>query len=247
MRRLIICLLATVLTFLIGLSISHLLMRPAEPESIQPLATKEPILVEPQITQSPDLPRKPDFPEGSDLAVAIQVSQPNPNPPIYVLRYIKLAKHGTTIVVLDLAEYLDDSEVTLNLRDTSATYRILQRYRTSMTIDAEGPHLDLTDWRHFDSAWTSLKSHGPNRFRTAPFDELDVEFPKASQADIVKEVRRRVGNDWPLIVELAKHCSGPNDGACLVSISSMYLKIQKQVGDRWIDAGLVEFQLPMGC
>jgi len=30
-----------------------------------------------------------------------------------------------------------------------------------MTISAEGPHLDLVDWRHFDSPWIQLYRLGP--------------------------------------------------------------------------------------
>lgn len=245
MSRLIIRLLAAVITFVIGLTTSLLLRFPV-PQSIQPVVT-DPILVRPQIQELPDWAPEPNPAQGADLSVAVAVSGADPDSPTYQLRYLKLARHGTTIVFLDLGEDLNDSEVTLYFRDSPTKYRILQRYRATMSISAEGPHLDLIDWRHFDSLWHLLNNTGLNRFRTLCADQMDVEFPKTSQADIIKEVRRRVGNDWPVFLELAKSCGGPNDGACYVGISSMYLKIQKQVGDRWIDAGFVEFQIPMGC
>jgi hypothetical protein len=56
-----------------------------------------------------------------------------------------------------------------------------------------------------------------------------------------------VGKDWPDLLELVKGCRGPNDGACQVMISSIYLRIQKKVSGRWIDIGLVEVRIPMGC
>src|SRR5687767_7512368 len=50
----------------------------------------------------------------SDLSIAIQVSEPTPNPPSYQWRDIKLGRFGRTIIKLDLGESLDNSEVTLN-------------------------------------------------------------------------------------------------------------------------------------
>lgn len=246
MHRLITRIIAAVITFAIGLTVS-LVLRPPVPQSIQPVPTTDSILVRPQIQELPESAPEPNPAQGADLSVGIAVSGADPESPTYDLRYIKLAKHGTTIVKLDLGEDLDDSEVTLYFRDSSTKYRILQRYRTTMSISAEGPHLDLIDWRHFDSPWNLLNNTGLDRFRTLSADQMDVEFPKASREDIIKEVRRRVRKGGLDLLELAKSCRGPNDGACYVGISSMYLKIQKQVDGHWIDAGLVEFQIPMGC
>ena len=69
----------------------------------------------------------------------------------------------------------------------------------------------------------------------------------STKAEIMKEVRRRVGDEWPALLELVKDCHGPNDGACLVSISSIYLRIQKKVRNQWVNVGLVEIRIPLGC
>lgn len=115
-----------------------------------------------------------------------------------------------------------------------------------MSISAEGPHLDLVEWRHFDSPWTSLETLGHKRFRTLAIDQMEVsKFPSTTKAEIMKEVR--VGEEWPAVLELVKDCHGPNDGACLVSISSIYLRIQKKVRNQWVNVGLVEIRIPMGC
>src|ERR1041384_8295223 len=129
MRRLIIRLLVGVITFAIGFTIFHLLTFPPPSEAIPPVATTDPMVVLRPLTEIPDLPPEPNPAEGADLSIGLA--------PAYELKYIKLAKHGTTIVKLDLGEYLDSSEVTLYFRDSSARYRLLQRYRTSMTISGE--------------------------------------------------------------------------------------------------------------
>lgn len=185
--------------------------------------------------------------ESSDFSIVVAVSQPNPKPPSFVRRDFKLNKRGPTLIDLGLVEDIDDQEVTLNFRD-NAEYRMFQRYRTSMSISVEGPHVDLMDWRHFDSPWTPLKNRGPKRFRTLASDQMDAtRFPATTKAEIVKEVRRRVGEEWPEALELAKNCNGPNDGACIVMISSIYLRIQKKVRKQWVNVGLVEIRIPMGC
>jgi hypothetical protein len=183
----------------------------------------------------------------SDLSIVIDSSEPNPSPPSLKRLHIRLVERGPTAIELDLAESIDDQDVTLNFRGDDE-YRMFQRYRTSMTISDEGPHLDLLNWRHFDSPWIQLKALSSNRFRTLTTNQMDgSKFPSTTNAEIVAEVRRQVGADWSTISELAKDCDGPNDGACLVLISSICLRIQKRVRARWIDVGVVEIRLPMGC
>ncbi len=182
----------------------------------------------------------------ADLSIVVAISQPNPSPPALEVRPIRLAKHRQTVIQLGLGEDIDNQQVELS--DSSGEYRIFQRYRTSLSIAGEGPHLDLVDWRHFDSPWLPLRALAPGRFQTLRSEQIkSSEFPPTSKAEIVKEVRQRVRKDNLEFLELAKSCRGPNDGSCLVMISSTYLRIQKQVRGRWVDTGLVELRHPMGC
>jgi len=117
-----------------------------------------------------------------------------------------------------------------------------------MSISAEGPHLDLVDWRHFDSPWMPLKALSSKRFQTLATNQMEYSrFPPTTNSEIIEEVRRHIGKNSSYLLELAKHCHGPNDGACFVSISSIYLRIQKRVRVVWEDVGLVEIRIPMGC
>lgn len=182
-----------------------------------------------------------------DLSIVIEGSESNPNQPSLKRRHIKLLERESTVIDLDLGESTDNQEVTLNFQGNDE-YRMFQRYRTSMSISAEGPHLDLVDWRHFDSAWTKLKALSSKRFRTLALNQMDASrFPSTTNDEIVEEIRRRVGTGWPEVLELAEDCDGPNDGACLVLISSIYLRIQKKVHTRWVDVGVIEIRQPMGC
>ena len=182
-----------------------------------------------------------------DLSIVIERSESNPNQPSLRRRHIKLLGRGSTVIDLDLGESIDNQEVTINFQRNDE-YRMFQRYRTSMSVSAEGPHLDLVDWRHFDSAWTELKPLSSKCFRTLSLNQMDASrFPPTTNDEIVEEVRRRVGTDWPEVLGLAEDCGGPNDGACLVTISSIYLRIQKRVHTQWVDVGLIEIRHPLGC
>lgn len=234
-------------TFPTGITIPTISRSPGY-ESNQLAVGVDQLLVETKRKELPRLLQDLEVAGTSDLSIVVQVSEPNPDPPSFSLRHIKLAKSRPTIIDLDLGEDIDNQEVTLNFPDNSTEYRVFQRYRTSMSISAEGPHLDLIDWRHFDSPWTLLLSMDAKRFRTLKSDQMEnSRFPSTTKSEILKEVRRRVGKDWPHLLELVKGCRGPNDGACLVMISSIYLRIQKHVRGSWIDIGLVEVRIPMGC
>ena len=160
---------------------------------------------------------------------------------------VKLSKKPVVMDGLDIGDDIYGKEITIVGGDQSAQYRIFERYRTSMSVSAEGPHLDLIDWRHFDSEWIELDQLAQRKFRTLAYEQMDSsKFPPTTKAELISAVRKRA-SDWPAIVELAKTCRNPNDGPCFVSDSSLYFRIEKLVGDRWTTVGLVEVYIPMGC
>ena len=247
MKPSIIRLTVALITLIIGITLFSFTRFSRSQVSPETVTVKVPdvIPIKPPLPpeESPAPPQDGKIPRGTDLSIVVELSG---NPPTFDVRHISLGKNPRTTVELDLVENIDGQEVTLHFRDRSL-YRIHQRYRTSMGVSVEGPHLDLLDWRHFDSPWTPLKSLGANRFLTLSGEQMDdTRFPKTTKSEIIKEVHKR-GKDWPELLEFVKSCNGPNDGACYVAISSIYLRIQKQVGDRWIDVGMVEFAMPMGC
>jgi hypothetical protein len=116
-----------------------------------------------------------------------------------------------------------------------------------MTVMGEGPHLDLVDWRHFDSEWIELDQLAQRKFRTLAYEQMDTsKFPPVTKSELISAVGKRA-SDWPQIVKLAKTCGNPNDDPCSVSDSSLYFRIEKLVGDRWTTVGIVEVLIPMGC
>ena len=161
---------------------------------------------------------------------------------------IKLTKNPVVVDDLDVPEYIDCQEISIVGGDKVAQFRIFERYRTSMTVMGEGPHLDLVDWHHFDSEWMPLDQLAQRKFRTLVSEQMDgSKFPSVTKSELMDAVRKRAYADWPEAIELAKTCRSPHHEPCTVGVSSVYFRIEKQVGDRWTTVGLVEVLIPMGC
>lgn len=160
---------------------------------------------------------------------------------------VKLSKKLAVMDDLAIGDDIYGKEITIVGGDQSAQYRIFERYRNSMRVMGEGPHLDLIDWRHFDSEWIKLDQLAQRKFRTLAYEQMDSsKFPPVTNAELVSAVRKRA-SDWPQIVKLAKTCRNANDEPCGVLVSSLYFRIEKLVGDRWTTVGMVEVYIPMGC
>ena len=160
---------------------------------------------------------------------------------------VKLSKKLVVINDLDIGDDIYRKEITIVGGDESAQYRIFERYRNSMTVMGEGSHLDLIDWRHFDSEWIELDQLAQRKFRTLAYEQMDSsKFPTTTKSELLSAVRKRA-SDWPRIVELAKTCRNPNDEPCGVLVSSLFFRIEKLVRDRWTTVGMVEVYIPMGC
>jgi len=237
----------SLVTLSTGIALAFLFRTPVNHESNQLSEKTAPVIVETKpATYLPpvEYARAAEIPE---LSIVIEDSESRPHPPARFHRYIKLTKNGPTKVDFDLDDDIDNRELTLSFRHRSAEYRVFQRYRNSLTISLEGPHVDLDNWRHYDSPWIQLRSLDNTRFRTLASEQIDASrFPATTRAEILKAVRKLGVKGWDPD-ELVKDCNGPNVAPYLVTVSSMYLRVQKKVRAGWMNVGVVEIRIPMGC
>ncbi len=125
-------------------------------------------------------------------------------------------------------------------------YRISVQLETSMTISDEGPHLDLTDWKHCTTGWIVAEPLGDSIFALPSYDNVDTDcFPEVTHQDIREAVFQRGGERWLGVVERASE----SDGFSPVSIelSTVRIKVEKQVNSRWEHVTLIDLAVPMGC
>ncbi|RZN83632.1 MAG: SH3 domain-containing protein [Winogradskyella sp.] len=125
------------------------------------------------------------------------------------------------------------------------TVKILQRYENSITIMNEGPHCDLTEWKHFNSKWMPVHKINSNKYRTLSYSEKDWnKFVNVSMADVKKAVLEQCGEGW---AELIKDSKSVKDYPIGVSTSRIFLKFILTDFDDNVSEKIVEFTIPMGC
>jgi hypothetical protein len=123
--------------------------------------------------------------------------------------------------------------------------RIAVQYETSMGVEDEGPHLDLTDWKHYRSEWKDLKQLGEREFVLPTYtEEESSRFPEVSQREIYEAVLRYGDHRWAKLVKQVQH---PNEYPASVGISTLRLGILVEEKGSWRRIHVIEFQIPMGC
>lgn len=128
-------------------------------------------------------------------------------------------------------------------------------FETSMSIHEEGPHLDLTNWKHYKSDPQTIwpedqKNPGAHRYK---FDSDRIAnakaFPFVSKKELITAVRAAMksGGSERAWDRLAAACETPQTGSCSVGISKVWLQVfpKDQVGGKPLAE--IVFSLPLGC
>jgi hypothetical protein len=177
------------------------------------------------------------------LVVRVRITS---TPPEYKERSVRLTGTRTAVVDLDLGEDIDGQPVWLSGADPLNGYRLLERFRTSLTVMGEGPHIDLVDWKHHDSAWRVMRQTERNHFVARAISEREGRlFPKVSKREMERVVKTRDRAGWAAM--LVRQCAGPNTYPCGVGVSSRYFRVQRKEEGEWITVGAIEVRIPMGC
>ena len=212
-------------------------------------------------------------------AEAIKVGMPEPpapppaqtQPPKY-LKAIEIVSHDeeyalvetpslfedlsaeTITVDLALGESIEGQHILLHVMPGFEAHelKIEQRFETSVTVMDEGPHVDLTEWKHYRSKWQEIRKVAKNKFLTSDVGEEGyTKFPKVTSEEIYKAVLKETKGwdaaDRKWWLGQARKCKGPNDDPCAVSVSKISFRIKVREGGEWKVVKLMEFLVPMGC
>ena len=155
--------------------------------------------------------------------------------------------HTDTIVVqLGLGNATGQTYV-MKTDSSIQSIEIFQNYETSLTVMNEGPHIDLTEWKHYVSDWQKLDITG-DEFKTVNYSLSDkTKFPDVTPDEIVQAVKARLKDDSDRWAKLASECKDVNDYPCGVSISRINLRIATTDINGVKTERLVIFEIPMGC
>lgn len=151
----------------------------------------------------------------------------------------------TVEIYAELGETIEGQLISVS-SDQLSNLTVEQRYETSVTIMNEGPHCDLTDWKHFYSDWKQLQTNNTGQFICDKYSENDyTKFPKISIHDLRQKVQEQCGDNWFKLVEKVKT---PTEYPSGVGISRYYLKVNGQRKDNGQTVTkLIVIETPMGC
>ena len=145
----------------------------------------------------------------------------------------------------DIGSTLDSATIIVTT-DYYKDIQVFQSVETSISISNEGPHCDLTEWKHFQSEWRQLKQIKSNTFQAIKYDDsIGRQFPEVSIKDVIEAVRKECGDEWAALI---KDIKSVYQEPCDVSISRYFLKLkakEKRTGQR-IEK-IIEINIPMGC
>lgn len=145
----------------------------------------------------------------------------------------------------DLGETLEESIITIQT-EAYKDIEIYQAVETSVTIMNEGPHCDLTNWKHFTSDWRKVKALNPNTFQVTPYNNGETRnFPKVTIQEVMDAARQGCGESWAKHIEDVKSVF---DYPCDVGVSRYFLKIKgtDKASGRKIEKTII-VSIPMGC
>uniref|UniRef100_UPI004048DFDA hypothetical protein n=1 Tax=Algoriphagus sp. TaxID=1872435 RepID=UPI004048DFDA len=151
----------------------------------------------------------------------------------------------TVEIYAELGETIEGQLISIS-SDQLTGLTVEQRYETSVTIMNEGPHCDLTDWKHFYSDWNKLHANSKGQFTCDKYTEKEYEkFSKISIDDLKQKVKEQCGDEWLKLVEKVKT---PTEYPSGVSISRYYLRVTGQRKDNGQTVTkLIVIETPMGC
>ena len=156
-------------------------------------------------------------------------------------------------VPLDLGDEVYGATLQVQPAKAGETYRVRVQYETSLGLSAEGPHLDLTDWKHCVSDWEAADALDAVSFvLPTPSAEQHACFPKYTRGELEQAVRAyavaqgdpAMADDWiPRVGE------GDALGTVVpfVAISAVRVRVEVLRKGKWVEVTTVAFLPPMGC
>ena len=134
--------------------------------------------------------------------------------------------------------------ITINNKDYKHV-SIFQQFENSVTIMNEGPHCDLTEWKHYYSSWEPLQAISKTKFKTLQYSSAQRrQFMDIDINQLKTEVENKCGKDWRNYVN---DITTVNDFPADIGISRIFLKVLLTNENDEVTEKIIEFQIPMGC
>ena len=121
---------------------------------------------------------------------------------------------------------------------------IYQAYRTSVSINNDGPLCDLSNWKHHYSSWTPLEVIDENTFKSKQYSDKDVEkLIDVSIENLKTAVKNECGLEWS---EVIKHIPSIEDLSSEIGVDAIYFKIIMTAPNGKRSEKIIAFEKPIG-
>ncbi len=157
-------------------------------------------------------------------------------------------KHQDSIEIdIGLAENFDNKKIKIvKKRSDIEEIKAVEYYKTSMSVGDDGAHLDMYDWKHYESDTFNLGIENDS-FTTLKLSESQRNrFPNVTKEQILKVVEHEMRGQDNKFFKRALECSGANDYPCYVSLSQIALIITVRFGDSKLVQKTLVINVPMG-
>lgn len=158
---------------------------------------------------------------------------------------LKQLQKDTVELYAELGENIEGKRISISSNQLTNII-VEQCYETSISIQNEGPHCDLTEWTHYYSDWNLLTTTNSGQFICDKYTEKqNQKFLNIPIEDVKQKVKEQCGNDWFTLVE---NITSPTEYPSSVAISRYFIKvsgIKKDTGQTVTK--LIIIEVPMGC
>ncbi|MDY7026269.1 MAG: hypothetical protein SVC26_08040 [Pseudomonadota bacterium] len=142
------------------------------------------------------------------------------------------------------------SGVIIEVEPAEAAIRLQMQVKSQVSIQNEGPHLDLLEWK---SQLSDLEVIPLDRQNRAVLPDIVVDqsaFPEFSKAELRAAVFGAGGQHWVKVLDYydsLKLDYGEWISPVMILPSEVYIKVERWSDGQWIEVEELVFILPMGC
>lgn len=129
----------------------------------------------------------------------------------------------TVYVQTEIGESVLGSQCQIRLQAIDSFF-IEQAYQTSLVVSSEGPHCDLTEWKHFTSEWETVKLDSSGyllNIRNYSEKERSA-FADVSVSEMKSAVLQHCGKEW---YKLIQHNHRIREGNASVNINRVIIRV----------------------
>lgn len=167
--------------------------------------------------------------------------------------YDEISKYSTDTIQIyeDIENSVDQKIVRYSLPDNATDYDSIcffESFRTTLSIPMEGPHLDLYDWRGYESGWFPMKKISAKAFQLKRITRAEQKlFPEFTKAELLQETDKYEeygGGQWS--DQIRNHYTGNWKNSYHIGVGIRRIKVELYKNDqKWVR--ILEVIIPQGC